>query len=204
MKSRVRTIATSNSRRFHYVGRATKPVVREDRFGRILGYCVAVVAILGIPAGLCGYFAGEHTKRVQNTFEFYKDFRSQAFQEKYQTLINLAEKKDDEIDRIMTGLRDNVPERDRKVLGVIIEIAETGDGPKNMSAALLFFDGLAACVNKGLCDRNAAVALFNGPSGDLASAYGPYILYIRAKYRNEKYGTGLFQTRALETEWSVF
>jgi hypothetical protein len=204
MKSRVRPIATSNSRPFRFSGRAAKGAAREDRLGRILGNCVAVVAILGIPIGLCGYYAGEHTKRVQNTFEFYKDFRSQAFQDKYQALINGAEKKDDEIDRIMTRLRDNVQERDQQVIAVITELAEAGDAPKNMSAALLFFDGLAACVKDGLCDRNAAVALFQGPSRELASAYGPYILFIRAKYKNDKYGTGLFQTRALEIEWSVF
>ena len=204
MKSRVRPIATLSSRPFRYAGRTTNPVAREDRLGRVLGYCVAVVAILGIPIGLSGYYAGEHTKRVQNTFEFYKDFRSQAFQEKYQSLINVAEIKDGEIDRIMTQFRDNVAERDRKVLEIVVDIAEAGDAPKNMSAALLFFDGLAACVSNGLCDRNAAVALFNVPSRELASDYGPYILYIRAKYQNGKYGTGLFQTRALETEWSVY
>lgn len=204
MKSRVRRIVTSSSRPFRFVAHTEKPTVREDRLARILGYCVALVAILGIPSGLWGYFAGEHGKRVQNTFEFYKDFRSQAFQDKYQALVNAMEKKDEAIDRIMSDLRDNVAERDKQVLAVIVEVAEAGDMPKNMSTALLFFDGLAACVKNGLCDRNAAGALFQVPSRELGSYYGPYILFIRAKYGNEKYGTGLFQTRALETEWSLF
>jgi hypothetical protein len=165
---------------------------------------VAVVAILGIPVGLCGYYAAEHTKRVQNTFEFYKDFRSQAFQDKYQALIGAADEKAAVIDGVMVELRDNVTERDRKVLEVVAGFAESNNGVKNLSAALLFFDGMAACVTNALCDRNATVALFNVPARELASAYGPYILFIRERYNNQKYGTGLFQTRALETEWSVF
>lgn len=208
MKRLGRPTVTSKTRPFRFTaGRAARPGVgaREDLLGRRLSYCVAVVAILGIPIGLCGYYAAEHAKRVQNTFEFYKDFRSQAFQDKYQVLITLAEDKSDDIDRLMNQHRDNVPERDRLVLEVVTGYAESNNGGKNLSAALLFFDGLVACVNSGLCDRNAAVALFNGPARDLASAYGPYIVFIRGKYRNnQKYGTGLFQTRALETEWSIF
>jgi hypothetical protein len=105
---------------------------------------------------------------VQNTFEFYKDFRSQNFQDKYQGLMTLADEKIDDIDRLMTQHRDNVPERDRLVLDVIKGYTEVNNGYKNLSAALLFFDGLVACVKSRLCDRNAAVALFNGPAHDLA------------------------------------
>jgi hypothetical protein len=182
----------------------SRPATRDDRVGRVLGYCVAVVAILGIPIGLCGYYAGEHAKRVQNTFEFYKDFRSQAFQDKYQALIGAADEKAAVIDGIMTEFRENAPDRDRKVLEVVTGFTESNNGVKNLSTALLFFDGLAACVNNGLCDRNAAVTLFNVPARDLASAYGPYILFVRARFNNKTYGTGLFQTRALDSEWSFF
>jgi hypothetical protein len=184
----------------------TKPesVVPDDLLGRVLGYFVAVVAILGIPSGLYGYFSGEHTKRVQNTFEFYKDFRSPGIQDKYQTMINRHDEKASTIANLMEQYRGNVPERDRQVLEVINEFVESGDGLKNMSTVLLFFDGLATCVNSSLCNHNAAVALFNLPAREFASAYGPYIMFIREKYKNEKYGTGLFQTRALETEWSIF
>ena len=81
---------------------------------------------------------------------------------------------------------------------------DSGEGAKDISSVLFFFDGLAACVNSSLCDNNAAVTLFNLSAREFASAYGPYILYIRDKYKNEKYGTGVFQTRALKTRCSIF
>ncbi len=185
-------------------GTETETAKRDDPLGRVLGYCVAVVAILGIPSGLYGYYAGEHAKRVQTTFEFYKDFRTDNFQKKYQAMTNRADAKADIIKGLMDKYRGNPEERDRQVLEAVKGLIATEDGLKNTSEVLLFFDVLATCVNTSLCDRNAAVTLFKLPALEFASAYGPYIMHIRYAYGNETFGTGLFQTRAMETEWSIF
>jgi len=176
----------------------------DDPLGRILGYCVALVAILGISAGLYGYYSGEHSKRVQNTFEFFKEFRTEGVLGKYQALIDRYNEKADFIKNLMVQHRENVQERDRLVLESIQALIAKADGLEEFSAVLLFFDQLAACVENSLCDNNSAVALFNLPAREFASAYGPYIVSIRDRYKNTEYGTGLFKTRALATRWSLF
>jgi hypothetical protein len=48
---------------------------------------VAISTIIGIPAGLYGYYSNQHDKRVEKTFEFYRTFRSDSLQKDWSLLI---------------------------------------------------------------------------------------------------------------------
>lgn len=169
-----------------------------DPITRILGYLVAIAAILGIPGGLYGFFSAEHAKRVEKTFEFYSEFRGEAFQKNWSYLIGKWNAQADEVKKLTDA---NDQEGIRKLASAI---AMDEAGRKSFEEVLGFFDGLAACVETSLCDGNSAAALLRLPASDFASAFGPHIIFVRKMFGNTEYGTGLFQTRALERRWSLF
>ena len=171
---------------------------RDDRVGRILSYFVAISTIIGIPAGLYAYYAGQHAKRVEATFEFYKTYRSDAFQAQWTVLTsrwNAQAAKERQLQQAGD---------DAALLKLETSLVSDPAGQKAIDAVTAFFDELSACVDYSLCDNNAAVALFQGPATQIAGAFGSYILGVRETYDNKTYGTGLFKTRARQTRWSLF
>ena len=169
-----------------------------DPLGRILSYLVALCTIVGIPAGLYGYYSNQHDKRVEKTFELYKAFRSTSLDDDWSLLIGRWNQKAAEAKNL---LRQNKQEEYKNlVIGLFAE----SPGPRAMERTLSFFDELSACVNNSLCDRNTAYALFQEPAYQFAGAYGPYVVTVRQEFNNKKYGAGLFQARSLEKTFSLF
>jgi hypothetical protein len=95
-------------------------------------------------------------------------------------------------------------DNEEEVRKLATSLVSDEEGRKAFAAVLSFFDGLSACVESSLCDRNAAVAVLKGPAYQIASAFGSHIVYVRETYGNKNYGTGLFKTRALEKGISLF
>jgi hypothetical protein len=170
----------------------------KDPLGRILSYLVAISTIIGIPAGLYGYFSSQHDKRVEKTFEFYKTFRSAELEKNWSLLIGRWNNNAKEARALIA--QGKTAEFDDFVIGLVAE----APGPGAMEHVLSFFDELSACVSNSLCDGNTAYALFKEPAHQFAGAYGPYVLHVRQEFGNQKYGTGLFQTRALERTLDIF
>jgi hypothetical protein len=171
---------------------------RDDPLGRILSYLVALATIVGIPAGLYGYFAAEHARKVEKTFEFYKDFRGETFQKDLKLLIQRWNSKADEVNKLIAqGHEEGMRE-------LTTSLVTDEEGRKAFAGVLSFFDALSACVEASLCDRNAAVALLKVPATQITSAFGSHIIYIRETNGNGNYGTGLFKMRALEPGISIF
>lgn len=170
----------------------------NDALGRILSYLVALATIVGIPAGLYGYFAGQHVKRVEKTFDFYKSFRSDPVQKQFGLLVarwNAAS------DKLKTLTDQNNDEEIRELATSLVADQEGGTA---FEEVLSFFDDLSACVEASLCDRNAAVAVLQKPASQVGSMFGSHILYVRDKYGNEEYGTGVFRIRALKKEITLY
>jgi len=167
----------------------------DTRFGLILSYLVAISTVIGIPAGLYGYFASQHDKRVETTFEFYKQFRADAFQQDWTLLItrwnaNAADAQGRVAQGDMQGLQN-----------LVVSLVSDDKGSAAMERVLSFFDELSACVENALCDHNAAYGLLKDQAEQMADAYGPYIVFIRDKYKNVNYGSGLIKARALTKEF---
>jgi len=170
----------------------------NDSLGRILSYLVAISTIIGIPAGLYGYFSGQHDSRVEKTFEFYSNFRSGELEKDWSLLIGRWNDRAKEAQALVAQ------NKHAEYAQFVRSIVGESGGPAAMERILSFFDELIACVSNSLCDNNTAYALFKEPAYQFASAYGSYVIYIRQEFDNKKYGTGLFQTRALEKSMSIF
>jgi hypothetical protein len=48
-----------------------------------------------------------------------------------------------------------------------------------LSRLVLFFDEAHSCVDKSLCDNNAAFALLQNPADQIFSMYGSYLATVR-------------------------
>lgn len=170
-----------------------------DKLGRVLSYLVAISTIIGIPTGLYGYLSSIHAKKAERTYEYYRDFRSEAFQKDWILLLNRWNEKAGEVQQII-AVKDF--DRLRRLTTGLVNQDEAGKTA--FARAVGFFDEAYACVENSLCDHNVAVLLLKTPASEFVSAFGSHIVFIRDEYKSTKYGSGAFKVRSLERQFSVF
>jgi hypothetical protein len=138
-----------------------------------LSYLIAITTILGIPIGLYGYYASQQANRVNRTFDFYKDFRGDGLQKDFSLLVTRWNEKSAQADGFLksddfTGLS--------QLAAALLQTDETQTA---LSRLVLFFDEAYSCVDKSLCDNNAAFALLQNPADQIFSMYGSYLATVR-------------------------
>jgi hypothetical protein len=174
---------------------ATAPRSRGDVLARVLSYLVAVTTILGIPVGLYGYYASQQANRVNRTFDFYRDFRGDSLQKDFSLLVTRWNEKSGQVDRLLknddfTGLSQ-----------LAASLLQTDETQTALSRLVLFFDEAYSCVDKSLCDNNAAFALLQNPADQIFSMYGSYLATVRQQ--RPKYADGIVKVCSLTKTWSL-
>jgi len=98
------------------------------------------------------------------------------------------------------GLLKNDDLRER---GLRVSSACNGEAANwlNPARLVLFFDEAYSCVDKSLCDNNAAFALLQNPADQIFSMYGSYLATVRQQH--PKYADGIVKVRALTKTWSL-
>ena len=167
----------------------------SDVLARVLSYLVAITTILGIPIGLYGYYASQQANRVNRTFDFYKDFRGDGLQKDFSLLVTRWNEKSAQADGFLksddfTGLSQ-----------LAASLLQTDETQTALSRLVLFFDEAYSCVDKSLCDNNAAFALLQNPADQIFSMYGSYLATVRQQHPN--YADGIVKVRALSKSWSL-
>lgn len=160
-----------------------------DVLARVLSYLVAITTILGIPIGLYGYYASQQTSRVNRTFDFYKDFRGDGLQKDFTLLVARWNEKSTQAEGLLkkddyVGLTE-----------LAASLLQTDETQTALSRLILFFDEAYSCVEKALCDHNAAFALLQNPADQIFSMYGSYLASVRQDHPN--YADGIVKVRAL-------
>jgi len=148
-----------------------------------------------IPIGLYGYYASQQANRVNRTFDFYKDFRGDGLQKDFSLLVTRWNEKSAQADGFLksddfTGLSQ-----------LAASLLQTDETQTALSRLVLFFDEAYSCVDKSLCDNNAAFALLQNPADQIFSMYGSYLATVRQQHPN--YADGIVKVRALSKSWSL-
>ena len=178
--------------------RSSNQKAPEDKLGKILSYLVAISTIIGIPTGLYSYLSSLHDKKVERTYEYYRDFRSEAFQKEWVLLLTRWNEKASEVKQILE-VKDFA-----RLQSLASGLINQDDAGKTAFAKTIgFFDESYACIENELCDHNVAVVLLKSPASEFVSAFGSYIISVRKDYNNAKYGAGAYKIRALEKKFSV-
>jgi len=171
------------------------PRPRGDAFSRILSALVAITTILGIPVGLYGYYASQQASRVDRTFEFYKDFRGDTLQKGFSLLVEQWNAKAAEVEALLA-------KDDEAGLGQLVtSLLQSDEAQTALAQLVLFFDETYSCVDKALCDNNAAFALLKDPANQIFFMYGSYLTTVRK--HNPNYATGILKVRGLSKTWSL-
>ena len=168
---------------------------RGDVLARVLSYLVAITTILGIPIGLYGYYASQQANRVNRTFDFYRDFRGDGLQKDFGLLVTRWNEKSVQVDRLLKN--DDFAGLSRLAASLL----QTDETQTALSRLVLFFDEAYSCVDKALCDNNAAFALLQNPADQIFSMYGSYLATIRQQHPN--HADGIVKVRALTKTWSL-
>jgi hypothetical protein len=168
---------------------------RGDVLPKVLSYLVAITTILGIPIGLYGYYASQQANRVNRTFDFYKDFRGDGLQKDFSLLVVRWNEKSAQVDGFLKN-------DDYAGLSQLAESLLQGDEAQTaLSHLVLFFDEANSCVEKSLCDNDAAFALLQNPADQIFSMYGSYLQTVRQQHPT--YADGIVKVRALTKAWSL-
>jgi hypothetical protein len=168
---------------------------RGDVLARVLSYLVAITTILGIPIALHGYYVSQQASRVDRTFDFYKDFRSDGLQKDFSLLVSRWNEKSAQAD----GFLKNDDYAGLSQLAA--SLLQTDETQTALSRLILFFDEAYSCVEKDLCDNNAAFALLQNPADQIFSMYGSYLASVRQDHPN--YADGIVKVRGLTKTWSL-
>ena len=80
-------------------------------------------------------------------------------------------------------------------------LLQTDETQTALSRLVLFFDEAYSCVDKSLCDNNAAFALLQNPADQIFSMYGSYLATVRQQHPT--YADGIVKVRALGKTWSL-
>ncbi len=167
---------------------------RGDRLSRVLSYLVAITTILGIPVGLYGYYSSQLASRVDRTFDFYKDFRSDTLQKDFSFLVEQWNAKAADVEALLA--KNDEP----GLAQLVAALLQTDQAQTALAQLVLFFDETYSCVDKSLCDNNAAYALLKNPADQIFVMYGSYLTAVRQ--HNPNYATGILKVRALtKTRW---
>jgi hypothetical protein len=168
---------------------------RSDRLSRVLSYLVAITTILGIPIGLYGYYSSQQANRVNRTFDFYKDFRSDTLQKDFSLLVEQWNAKAADVQALLD-------KNDEAGLGQLVtSLLQSDEAQTALAQLVLFFDETYSCVDKALCDNNAAFALLKNPADQIFYMYGSYLTTVRQ--HNPNYATGILKVRGLSKTWSL-
>jgi hypothetical protein len=171
---------------------------QTSRLDSFLSRAVAFLAIIAIPAGLFGYFSSHHVKRVETAFELYKAFKSSPTQDHWMLLMRRWNEKAAEADALL-GANDQ-----QGLLRLTRSIVSDEQGLAAFEGIASFFDGLSACVDSNLCDRNTAAAMLKHSAHEFVGAFGSYIIDVRQTHKNSTYCSGLFKINALEKRFNLF
>jgi hypothetical protein len=166
-----------------------------DVLARLLSYLVAVTTILGIPIGLYGYYASQQANRVNRTFDFYKDFRGDGLQKDFSLLVTRWNEKSAQADGFLKS------DDFTRLSQLAASLLQTDETQTALSRLILFFDEAYSCVDKSLCDNNAAFALLQNPADQIFSMYGSYLETVRQQHPN--YADGIVKVRAMTKSWSL-
>ena len=173
----------------------TEPPSRSDGLSRVLSYLVAITTILGIPVGLYGYYSSQQANRVNRTFDFYKDFRSDTLQKDFSLLVEQWNAKAADVEALLE-------KNDEAGLGQLVtSLLQSDEAQTALAQLVLFFDETYSCVDKALCDNNAAFALLKNPADQIFYMYGSYLTTVRQ--HNPNYATGILKVRGLSKSWSL-
>jgi|HubBroStandDraft_2_1064218.scaffolds.fasta_scaffold373192_2 hypothetical protein len=168
---------------------------KGDAFSKLLSSLVAITTILGIPAGLYGYFSSQHASRVSRTFDFYKDFRGDPGKDFKFLVAGWNARAEEEKSLAQKG-------DEAGVKSLVSSLLTNNQTQTAVTELVLFFDEVYSCVDNSLCDRNTAVALFQSPASQFFSMYGSYFQDVRET--NPTYAIGVMKLRNLTKCWSLF
>jgi hypothetical protein len=159
-------------------------------FGNVLSYLVSIATILGIPMALYGYYSSQQAARVDRTFDFYKEFRTGEMQADLNLLVDKFNERADEIQKLVEKGGNPGPVEDSLLQDVKAKAA--------LSTVVVFYDAMGSCVDHGVCDGNAAIALFQYQAGQVLSMFG---LHIQGQQKLiPTYGRGVYTVNGLTTQ----
>lgn len=128
---------------------------KGDYIGRIATLFQNLAIITGVFAALLTFVSSEHDKRVQNVLTLRSEFVTSVHSRYLKLISNWWDSHESDAFNAAT-------DEQRKQL-VNQFFAKDGNDDR-LRSIVDFYDTLSACINKGACDQNTALYLFQNPA----------------------------------------
>jgi hypothetical protein len=153
--------------------------------------------VFGLAYSVIQYERVKLDGQVKQTLSFYDKFNSSPF-------VGYRELLSDTIDSNTEQIRLSAKKGDEDFARVILAIVEKKDVKKSLSMIFDFFDGIAACMETGICDQDTAIQLFQARAAEIYKMFYPYIKKIRIENNNEEYAKGLVYVNINKEKQNIF
>jgi hypothetical protein len=151
------------------------------QLGKVAG---ALTFLFGIPYGIEQYLEKQHDGRVSETLALYNQFNGAPFSTYRENITKAIVGNDAAITKAAGQDADHLSD-------VVIDMVKKTGIEADLLMTMDFFDAVATCVEKSLCDRDTAQRLFSPRARDLLVIFYQYMQVRRVASAGPDFGIGL-------------
>jgi hypothetical protein len=156
-----------------------------------------VSVVVGTAWGLLLFYKANMDDHVKITLAFYDKFNASPYTTYRESIDKLNDLHDVELQKAAAGDEETYQNK-------LVELLNKSDTGYGLDLITDFFDGVSACVEAKLCDRNVAFKLFQPRAEELYNEFFPYMKYESTHNGPTNYGLGVQEIAHLTPRKETF
>lgn len=146
---------------------------------------------LGVIAMFCGgayalleYIEHKQSVKVERSLSYVEDYRGGSSADAKLYLNQLLATNQDMLTQILSKEYSNNTQLNTAYNDFIIQITKDSTVQRNLEISFSFYEEVAICVERKLCDGDVVQSFFVDDAKALFNAYYPYICSLRKQWKN--------------------
>jgi len=147
---------------------------------------LGVVAILCAGAyGLLEYIEHKQAIKVERSLSYVEHYRDGSTADAKLTLNQILFDNQQALIQVLS--KNNEPQEalNRAYNELIIKITSNLNTQRNLEIVFSFFEEVAICVERELCDQSVIESFFTNDAKSLFNSYYPYVCSLRRQWKND-------------------
>lgn len=145
---------------------------------------VVTILFAGIYS-LVEYIEHKQSVMVERSLDYVGDFRGGDASNAKLSLNQLLADKQQELAHILNQTYKDESALNESYKKFILQITNKAETQRNLEIAFSFFEEVAICVERNLCDHEVIESFFINDAKSLFNSYYPYICSLRQQWKND-------------------
>lgn len=152
----------------------------------ILKTWLGILAILFAGAySLLEYIEHKQTVKIERSLEYVGNFRSGSTAEARLSLNQLLTDQHQTLSNILSNKQSSQKQLNHAYSKFILQLTMTPLIQRQLEVVFSFFEEVAICVEKELCDKEVIESFFTNEARALFNSYYPYVCSLRRQWNNK-------------------